>query len=199
MTEMLPASMATTFPSDADHKRLRALKLSALSNDDLWRLHSYRYAFRFVALGQRDRTYACDEKGEWFNANLVARAEAYYRKKLGIPAKAPYAQASGPEAIRSNCRQIPASQLTQAEAEELAPLVTALGAEAKANIAKAEQKWRKGFREPHTKTYAQRPAKEIIAPPAFVHPATAERAQELVDSLDKGKRSAQSEYNRGNP
>jgi len=124
----------TTFPSDADQQRLRVQKISAMTETDLWRHHAYAYGFRRVALGSFDRKYARDELGEWFNPDMAARAERWYRVKLGVRLKEPLRAASSQDAVRNDWKRIPATELTDAERKLAGPLIARMGAAAKEAI-----------------------------------------------------------------
>lgn len=126
---------STTFPSDADQQRLRALKISLMSEPDLWRHHAYAYGFRRVALGSFDKKYPRDELGEWFNGDMASRAERWYRLKLGVKEqRPPHQTASGQDAVRTDWKRIPATELTDAERKLARPLIAKMAAIAREAI-----------------------------------------------------------------
>jgi hypothetical protein len=55
-----------------------------LSSIEKWEWHADVYAFRRVYLGVYDTTSPCDEKGVWYDPNLVEAAEHKKRAKQGM-------------------------------------------------------------------------------------------------------------------
>lgn len=106
-----------------------------MSEADLWRYHAYAYGFRRVVINNFDRQYPRDELGEWFNHDMAAKAERWYRAKLGKPERRRFAPPLGQDTIRPNCNEIPATELTDAEREYFKPHIDQLAAEAGANLA----------------------------------------------------------------
>lgn len=180
---MPPAVVITTFPSQEDHDRVRHLKLLVATDDDLWRLHSYRYAFRRLVLGDGGAGYPVDPEGAWFDSGMVGRAAAFFRKKFGVRTPAIPPAPTSDSAIRTNCREIGALELTSAERAELAPAVTALAQDARQAIADVIERGRAAFRERHT-TFRP-PAQEMPAPKVFERAAlTPQRAEELTAIME---------------
>lgn len=153
MTEITPLRptvppSSTVFPSDDDRKRLQALKLSAMSDDDRWRWHSYDYGWRRVMQSDFGKASPLDPKGEWFNALGAAKAESFFRLKFKRPVKPPIPAPSHADAVRTDWAKIPRPELTAAEAELSDQRREGLIERAKAAIAAAEKRWREAFRGP---------------------------------------------------
>lgn len=145
----LPTAQSTTFPSDGDQQRLRQLIFSRanpkkgtappeMSDDDWWSWHGYTYAFRRVFLGDFSQASPVDERGDFYNPDLIGRAERWMRLKYNRPARdLKPAPASGQDAVRTNWKSIPATELTDAERKLAGPLVakmTAVACEALQDI-----------------------------------------------------------------
>ena len=142
-TDLAGRAEATVFPSDADYARLRALPLSARTDDDLWRWHAYLWGWR-VACGmapESDRRYPLDPAGEWWSPLLSAKALGYWRRKLGQREPERFPPASGPEAVRTCVERIPWRQMTPAEQAVMRPKFVAAAAAARRAIAAAGYRW----------------------------------------------------------
>lgn len=164
LTVVPPPEQSTLFPSDADQQRLRALKISLMSEPDLWRHHAYAYGFRRVVLGSFDKKYPRDELGEWFNGDMAARAERWYRLKLGVKEQRPAHQtASHQDAVRTDWKRIPATDLTDAERKIAAPEIARMSREAQFNIDRIK-------RIPREPGDLRTKAREIPPPPPLADP-----------------------------
>jgi hypothetical protein len=71
------------FPSDKHHDQLKAKGFNGRVLDtELWAWMSYNYAWRRVLLNAFDDRFPLDPSGDWFNAPLVAQAQAFYATKF---------------------------------------------------------------------------------------------------------------------
>jgi hypothetical protein len=71
------------FPSETHYNQLKAKGFEGRVLDtDLWPWMAYNYAWRRVLLNASDDRFPLDPSGDWFNAALVAQAEAFYAKKF---------------------------------------------------------------------------------------------------------------------
>jgi len=154
-------AQSTTFPSDADRLRLHRLiclrgappkgtALPELTEEDRWCWHAYIYGFRRVQLGQFANTSPVDEQGDWYNADMAARAERYYRQKLGVRAKPSEHPTAPYDTVRPDWKRIPATELTAAEHELADPEIARLSAKAQRDIAEIVERGRRAFRDKHT-------------------------------------------------
>lgn len=164
-----PPPMVTTFPSRDDLQRLRGLKISAMTDEDLWRHHSYGYAFRKVLLDEPANagSWPLDRDGVWFNVEMVQRAIAYYRKRFGKKTPVFHPSATSDGAVRTACRQITAHELTSAEAKLLEPEVSALAAKANHYIGVLASKAHRAYASSPDNYRAHPPAPEIAPPKGF--------------------------------
>jgi hypothetical protein len=71
------------FPSETHYNRLKAQGFERRVLDvDLWAWMAYGYAWRRVWLqGGDDDVLPLDEGTQWFNASLVAQAQAFFHAK----------------------------------------------------------------------------------------------------------------------
>jgi hypothetical protein len=77
-------------------------KYSEMSKPQRWQWHAEVYALRRVMLGvPRDvHTSPCDTKGEWFDEDAVARAEAALRAKVAEQSQRCQADTAARNAVR---------------------------------------------------------------------------------------------------
>src|SRR6266851_1317458 len=153
-----PAGQSTTFPSDEDQHRLRGLKISLMPEPDSWRHHAYAYGFRRVVLGNFERKYARDELGDWFSADMAARAERWYRQKLGVRVWTLHAPASHQDSVRTDWKRIPATELTDAERRLAGPEIARMSAIAQEAVRNVK-------RIPREPNDLRKPASQIPPPP----------------------------------
>lgn len=135
-----------------------------MSEDDRWNWHSYDYGWRRVMLGDYGTVSPIDPGGEWFSLDGVMRAERFFREVFKRPKLAPWSKPSSPDAIRTDCRKIPATELTDAERDLIEPEISRMADEARANIAKAAARSKQAFADRHPR---YRPAQEIPPPKGF--------------------------------
>ncbi len=121
-----------------------------MSEEDQWCWHAYTYGFRRVQLGQFANTSPVDERGDWYNADMAARAERYYRQKFGVRAK-PSAYPTAPyDTVRPDWERIPSTELTDAEHKIADPAIGRLSAKAQRVIAEIVERGRRAFRDKYT-------------------------------------------------
>ena len=135
-----------------------------LSIDDLWAWHAYIYAFRRVKLGLFLNTSLVDEQGDWYNPNLIARAERYYREKLGIKPKPSQHPTARYDEVRPDWRRIPSPELTDAEHELADPEIARMSREAQQTIAEIVARGRRAFRDKNTHHEERNGPERRVAP-----------------------------------
>lgn len=158
--------------------------MSGLTDDELWRWHAYAYGFRAVALGIREEHSPIDPDGDWYDADLAARAEKFWRYNLGREPK--------PESafVRENFEDLHVRDWTAGElalkireTDEIAKeRGYPAGRPGRVMVAKdamreATRKWKAVFAPRHGRYKPDAPpAREI---PSSQFPATPERLREL--------------------
>jgi hypothetical protein len=129
----LPTDTTAQFPGHAHRRLLRqrcaildskgkktGIDVERLSEPERWMWFAYDYAFHRVANGTLDDMCPTDPEKQWFDADLVRRAEAQLAEELGM-------QAPSAAAARSRARRLPS-------AEELAYVEERMG-EVRTNLA----------------------------------------------------------------
>lgn len=91
-----------------DGQELPGLYLEQLSREDRFFWHAYNYGFRRIALGLVDDKSPIDPERKWFDAELAAIAEAFWRPiwfpksrpraAFRVPSPPPHNPASDPVA-----------------------------------------------------------------------------------------------------
>ncbi len=118
-----------------------------MSDEDRWRWHAYDYGWRRVMLDDFTKRSPIDDAGEWFNASGAREAELFFRRKFNRPEKPSVPAPSHADAVRTNWRSIPGSQLTAAELALARADIERMAAEARRNIEKFAARSDAAFRE----------------------------------------------------
>lgn len=124
---------------------------------ELWYWHAYTYAFRRVMLSAYEFTSPIDPEGRWYADDHIRAAERYYRKRLGRQLRPWHPKPSSPDDVREDCRKIPATQLTPAEYRLIDPEINRMAERARGFIGEAVARWRRAFRDKHTRFEAEEP------------------------------------------
>lgn len=139
----------TTFPSESDlldlRRRFAKGGIVNLTDPERWHWHGYTYGMRRVLMADFGKASPIDPLGDWYSDSIASAAETFYRKKFGRQVRQPFAPASYEDAVRTNWREIPGSQLTRAEMALAEPIIRKRAQEARDSLRAMTAKWDRAF------------------------------------------------------